>query len=183
MSAATLAALSALTVLALGCVVMWLPRVSRGLDAQPWWASAGVPALGLGLVALLASNAEGGYEYAVVLSVVVAVLGGGPVATAVLRGAQRSGVPNVSYPAETLEPGEPETELRGGLWIGALERAALAVSLLAGQPGGIAVVVAIKGLGRYAELKAPGAAERFIIGTFASFLWAAAAAGIALLVR
>jgi hypothetical protein len=32
-------------------------------------------------------------------------------------------------------------------------------------------------------LKAPGAAERFIIGTFASFLWAAAAAGVALLVR
>ena len=183
MTAATLAALSALTVLALGCVLMWLPRVSRRLDELPWWKSAGVPALGLGVVALLATNADGGFEYAGALSVLVAVLGGGPVATAVLRGAQRSGVPNVSYPAETLEPGEPKTELRGGLWIGAFERAALAASLLAGQPGGIAVVVAIKGLGRYAELKAPGAAERFIIGTSASFLWAAAAAGIALLVR
>lgn len=183
MSATTLAASSALTLLALGCVVMWLPRVSRRLDTWPWWTSAGVPALGLGTVALLASIADGGSDYAVVLSVVVAVLGGGPIATAVLRGAQRSGVPNVSYPIETLEPGEPETELRGGLWIGAFERAAVAASLLSGQPGGIAVVVAIKGLGRYAELKAPGAAERFIIGTFASFLWAAAAAGIALLMR
>ncbi|HEX6233172.1 MAG TPA: hypothetical protein VFZ63_08600 [Jiangellaceae bacterium] len=180
MTAATLAGLA---VLAIGCVAMWLPRVSRRLDAMPWWLAAGIPALGLAVVALLASGADNGDNYAAVLTVVIAVLGGGPVATAVLRGAQKSGVPNVSYPVETLEPGEPETELRGGLWIGALERAAIAASLLAGQPGGIAVVVAIKGLGRYAELKAPGAAERFIIGTFASFLWAAAAMGIALLIR
>jgi hypothetical protein len=180
MSAVTLAALA---VLALGCVAMWLPRVSRRLDAMPWWVAAGVPALGLAVVAMLASGAESGSDYAGVIAVVVGVLGGGPVATAVLRGAQRSGVPNVSYPVETLEPGEPETGLRGGLWIGAFERAAIATSLLVGQPAGIAVVVAIKGLGRYAELKAPGVAERFIIGTFASFLWAAGAAGVALLLR
>lgn len=180
MTAVTLAALA---VLALGCLVMWLPRVSRRLDTMPWWAVAGVPALGLAVVAVLANTARGGDDYAVVLAVVIAVLGGGPVATAVLRGAEHSGVPNVSYPAETLEPGEPPTRLRGGLWIGAFERAAVAVSLLIGEPGGIAVVVAIKGLGRYAELKAPGAAERFIIGTFASLLWAAAAAGVAVLMR
>jgi hypothetical protein len=180
MIAATLAALAALAV---ALVVLWLPRVSRRLDSMPWWLVAGVPALGLAVVAVLAAGAEGGDDYATVLAVVIAVLGGGPVATAVLRGAERSGVPNVSYPLETLEPGEPEPGLRGGLWIGAFERAAIAASLLVGQPGGIAVVVAIKGLGRYAELKAPGAAERFIIGTFASFLWAAAATGVALLMR
>jgi hypothetical protein len=179
----TAATVAALVVLALGCVAMWLPRVSRGLDAMPWWVAAGIPAGGLAVVAILANAADSGDDYAAILAVVIAVLGGGPVATAVLRGAQHSGVPNVSYPIETLEPGEPETGLRGGLWIGAFERAAIAASLLVGQPEGIAVVVAIKGLGRYAELKAPGAAERFIIGTFASFLWAAAATGVALLMR
>ena len=41
----------------------------------------------------------------------------------------------------------------------------------------IAYVVAIKGLGRFAELKeTPVAAERFIIGTLASMLWAAGVA-------
>jgi hypothetical protein len=43
------------------------------------------------------------------------------------------------------------------------------------------VVLAIKGLARYPELKATtsGAAERFIIGTFSSVLFAAAWAGLA----
>jgi hypothetical protein len=178
----TTAAYLAIVVLAVSCVGMWLPVLARRLDALPWWAAASGPALGLAVVAALVSGAEGVTgEWVVVLMFVIAVLGGGPVATAVLRGAEHSGVPDVSYPVETLEPGEPETQLRGGLWIGAFERAAIAASLLAGQAGGVAVVVAIKGLGRYAELRAPGAAERFIIGTFVSFLWAAGAAGVALL--
>ena len=53
-----------------------------------------------------------------------------------------------------------------------LERAAVAGTLLAGWPEGLAVVLAVKGLGRYAELRAPAAAERFIVGTLASALWA-----------
>jgi hypothetical protein len=45
----------------------------------------------------------------------------------------------------------------------------------------IAYIVAVKGLGRFAELKeTPVAAERFIIGTLASMLWAA---GIAAAVK
>jgi len=41
-------------------------------------------------------------------------------------------------------------------------------------------VVAIKGLGRFAELKeTPVAAERFIIGTLSSMLWAAGVAALA----
>lgn len=63
--------------------------------------------------------------------------------------------------------------LRGGLMIGILERLAVAVAILANEPVAIAYVVAIKGLGRYAELKdTPAAAERFIIGTLTSLLWA-----------
>ena len=79
--------------------------------------------------------------------------------------------------------------LRGGAWIGALERLAIFSSLVAGWPEGLAVVLAVKGLGRYPELRAAedgvrtGAAERFIIGTFTSVLWACGCAGVVLLVR
>jgi hypothetical protein len=54
----------------------------------------------------------------------------------------------------------------------------VAGTLLVGWPEGLAVVLAVKGLGRYPELRRPGAAERFIIGTFTSVLWAAGAAGV-----
>ena len=80
--------------------------------------------------------------------------------------------------------------LRGGAWIGALERVAIFATLVAGWPEGLAIVLALKGLGRYPELRAAedgvrtGAAERFIIGTFTSVLWACACAGVvALLLR
>ncbi|MFC7406175.1 hypothetical protein [Georgenia alba] len=68
--------------------------------------------------------------------------------------------------------------LRGGTWIGILERLAITGSVLAGYPEAVAVVLAIKGLGRYPELRETHpdhrhtAAERFIIGTLASYLWA-----------
>jgi len=70
--------------------------------------------------------------------------------------------------------------LRGGAIIGVLERLAVCVAVLTGQPVAIAYVVAIKGLGRFAELKeTPVAAERFIIGTLTSLLWAAGVAALA----
>ncbi|SFU05699.1 hypothetical protein [Arthrobacter sp. ov118] len=69
--------------------------------------------------------------------------------------------------------------LRGGAIIGVLERFAVCLAILAGQPVAIAYVVAIKGLGRFAELKGtPVAAERFIIGTLTSMLWAAGVAAL-----
>jgi hypothetical protein len=69
--------------------------------------------------------------------------------------------------------------LRGGAIIGVLERMGVAVAILTGQPVAIAYIVAIKGLGRFAELKeTPVAAERFIIGTLTSMLWAAGTAAI-----
>lgn len=64
--------------------------------------------------------------------------------------------------------------LRGGTWVGLLERLATTGALIVGEPTAVAVVVAVKGLGRYPELREnPGASERFVIGTFASLLWAA----------
>lgn len=52
------------------------------------------------------------------------------------------------------------------------------VAVLTGWPEGIAVVLAVKGLARYPELRDPRASEYFIIGTFTSVLWALAAGGI-----
>ena len=54
--------------------------------------------------------------------------------------------------------------------------------MLAGWPEGLAVVLGLKGIGRYPELRhgdSSGTAERFIIGTFTSVLWAVACAGVA----
>jgi hypothetical protein len=69
--------------------------------------------------------------------------------------------------------------LRGGAIIGVLERLGVCLAILAGQPVAIAYIVAIKGLGRFAELKeTPVAAERFIIGTLTSMLWAAGVAAV-----
>lgn len=79
-----------------------------------------------------------------------------------------------------------QKELPGGRWIGILERIAVYVSIVAGFPPGIAVALAVKGLGRYPELRAEKegreaarVGELFIIGTFVSVLWAAAWAGVA----
>jgi hypothetical protein len=79
------------------------------------------------------------------------------------------------------------TVLRGGAWVGYLERAAISATLLAGWPEGMALVLAVKGVGRYPELVGPAsvethAPETFIIGTLASVLWAAACAGAAVLI-
>lgn len=67
-----------------------------------------------------------------------------------------------------------QASLRGGSWIGVLERLAITGAVLAGYPAAIAFVIAIKGLGRYPELREnPAASERFVIGTLASMVWAA----------
>jgi hypothetical protein len=73
--------------------------------------------------------------------------------------------------------------LRGGAWLGVLERLAITGSLLAGYPYGIAIVIAIKGLGRYAELRdQPVASERFVVGTLASLIWSVATGLLGLIV-
>lgn len=141
-------------------------------------------------------------------ALVVAVLGGWPVTAGMLAlaksrpvravDAAEFGVP--AAPADTPSPETPTPSLptpetpavaipataprvevlRGGLLIGMLERAAVAVAILSGQPVAIAYVVAIKGLGRYPELKStPAASERFIIGTLASMLFSASVAVLA----
>ena len=78
-----------------------------------------------------------------------------------------------------------QKELPGGRWIGVLERIAIYACIVSGFASGMAIVLAVKGLGRYADLKTTSESgtsrkgELFIIGTFASVLWAALWAGIA----
>lgn len=131
----------------------------------------------------------------IVLALLLASLGGWPLSSFVLRlsrsprrarpAAQRRGeVPVLEAPAHPAKDWSTPELLRGGLWIGLLERIAVTACVLADHPEMIAVVVALKGLGRYPELRAhEGASERFLVGTFASLLWAVAigAIGLALL--
>lgn len=143
-------------------------------------AAAAVATLGgAALVAVLdaepvSPEAEG---LLLVVAGLLAVLGGGPVATAVFTLVDRQ---------DTDEAGSLRRAgavLRGGAWIGVLERAGIYVTVVVGWPAGLAVLLALKGLGRYPELRVQedsGAAERFIIGTLASSLWAVACAGLAL---
>ena len=112
-----------------------------------------------------------GAEVAAAVGVVVGALlvatgGGWPVTAWVLH---RSVGPNG-------QAGEAPV-LRGGTWIGVLERLAITGTVLVGHPEAIAVVLAIKGLGRFPELReatGANASERFIIGTLTSFCWAGA---------
>lgn len=107
----------------------------------------------------------------IVVAAVIAVFPGSPVVTTVLVKA-----------GATTPTSADNGQLRGGRWIGRLERLAVFASLLSGFPEGVAVVLAVKSLARYPELRATDSAtaEKFIIGTFASVLFAAAIAGLTL---
>jgi hypothetical protein len=158
-----LAAASATT----GLVIGRAPR-AYALAASALLASA------LGLAWFGDLPADGAPSHLVVLLAgVVAVTGGGLVTTQVFALVDRD--------SRTVRAGEV---LRGGAWIGALERLAVYAALVAGWGPGLAIVLAVKGLGRYPELRNQedtGAAERFIIGTFTSVLWAVACAALAAL--
>ena len=56
-------------------------------------------------------------------------------------------------PAKEVPRAKAADLLRGGLVIGVLERFAITGGLLAGRPEVVGVVLAIKGLGRYPELR------------------------------
>lgn len=172
-------------VLLVAVVAAWL-LPSGG---APAFVATGVTVGGmavLGLAALLGGPVDDGpgllSEGLLVPLFALAALGGGPVTASVLRLADREdgrGRAGVEAAASVL---------RGGAWIGAFERTGIFAALAAGWPEGIAVVLALKGLGRYSELKSDGpttaaaaqggVAERFIIGTFSSVLWAVACAGV-----
>lgn len=164
--------------LGVGCTLALVfvePRSSQG----PRDAVAAV--LGLGLVlAVLVRLLEGPPDpdlarASVPFAALVAICGGNLVTKAVFGR------------VDGTDSAAARSALPGGAWIGALERFAVFVCLVAGIPGGVAVILVVKGLGRYPELRiaeartdASGAGERFIIGTLVSLIWAAGAGYLAL---
>lgn len=132
----------------------------------------------------------------VVVTLAVSAALGSPIASLVLRSAHVPESPTVEVTGDARNPvvrrrettasapGEVREVLRGGMWIGILERVGLTAAILAGRFELAAVVVAVKALGRYPEIREnPAVSERFIIGTLASLLVAGAcgAAGLVVL--
>ena len=111
----------------------------------------------------------------VIATLALAAGAGAPLTAGILRWADRRR-DDGEEGTEQVDAGEI---LRGGLWIGILERLAVAGCILLAYPAGIAGVVAIKGLGRFSTLRdepSSGVSERFLVGTLTSYLWAAAVA-------
>jgi hypothetical protein len=113
-------------------------------------------------------------------ALVVAVAGGSPVTRRLL---DRVDFDQAEGEHGGLLADDGRELLRGGEVIGLLERFAVAGAIVAGFPEALAVVIAIKGVGRFTELETGAVRERFIVGTLVSWVWAAAAAGVVLLVR
>lgn len=122
---------------------------------------------------------------AIVLLLVIGVVGGSPLVLVVLELAGSGTVPLGDHGgilvSETGARKKDREILRGGMTIGYLERLAIIGAALAGQFAAVAIVVAVKGLGRFAELENSAARERFIIGTLVSIVWAAACAAPAII--
>jgi len=165
-----------LTVVSLVCLAVAALAPALSLrPTLPAWLGAAVTTTALGGAALAATATAPvhGLALAVTLALttLAAVTGGGPAVLVAFRIARRQ-------PDAGPDPAPPPGPLRGGRVIGVLERGAVAVSILAGWPEGIAIIMAVKGLARYPELREPNASEQFIIGTATSVLWACAACGV-----
>ncbi|AWB95254.1 hypothetical protein DCE93_05915 [Agromyces badenianii] len=154
------------------------------------WFAVGTLAVAL----LAAASATGPAQFGLaplitVLGLTVAIFGGSPAAATALDLAMGTTVApglhggiivaekrSADEEHRGVQPSGRREVLRGGLTIGVLERIGSAGAIIAGFPEALAIVVAVKGVGRFTELEAPEARERFIIGTFASLIWACAAA-------
>lgn len=186
-----------LALLAVGCLVLLPFSLRPGIVTGPPWLGAVVvagllvPLTAAGLLALSLGPLGGWAEVlAVAALLVAAAAGGSPMATGVLRladpaAARAAEGVDLHRGGSALDVGSQAARppvatmsapglLRGGATLGVLERLATFATLAAATPEGIAVVLAVKGLGRFGELKIPAAPERFMIGTFASVLWACA---------
>ena len=119
----------------------------------------------------------------VIVGGIAAALGNGPIRALLRRIDRSAGVDEVAQTRANLGLVQAQKELPGGRWVGILERLAVYACIAASFPAGIAMVLAVKGLGRYAELVTESVNSRkgelFIIGTFASLIWAGLWAGAA----
>ena len=169
-----------LAIAAVCCMIATLRSPRRPLV----YTAAGLLGLAFLLVALPQQGAPLVFRVLIgVVALVLSVVGGGPAAQLALALATRStSVPGVhgGIVVHDRVSGLEETRevLRGGTTIGYLERFATTGSIMAGFPEALGVLIAIKGVGRFTELEAPEARERFIIGTLVSLIWACVCAGL-----
>lgn len=174
-------------------LVLWLLLSAASMTVWvPWWQpgkallgqapvlllTLGVVLLGTGGVALLGAVGDPLSPpwswLAVGLGGLAALLTGGAVVFCLLALVDAT-APNVASARVQ------RVVLQGGAWVGSLERLALFGTVLAGWPEGVVAIVAVKAFARYPELRlgpVSGAVERFIIGTFASLIWAALCVGV-----
>ncbi|RLP68160.1 hypothetical protein D9V30_11640 [Mycetocola reblochoni] len=179
-----------LTVLGALVAALVLALIARRSTSDgPGIAAGAVTAAALVTALATGQNSSGIAVVVGILGIVLATLGGSPLTEIVLRSADRGGRNHRGSPATaaTTDTGGPRIAdgelLKGGTTIGYLERFLTAGALLAGALTAVAIVVAVKGLGRFTELDSPAARERFIIGTLASLGWAALSVSPALVLR
>jgi len=176
------AILSIVVFLALCAALVLVTVAARRPRNIPLAAAAGLVVLSLVVVAIVPWNVPllGGVLIAL-LATALAIVGGDPITRRILdiatHGEVRDGVRGGILVLDSRSDDEDDRDrvhevLRGGTTIGYLERIAVVAALIAGYPEAIAVVVAVKGIGRFSELADSAARERFIVGTLASLLWA-----------
>lgn len=152
------------------------------------WPSAGLLVLALVTATLGSASAPSGVTVVLALfCIALAVVGGGPAVVLTLgiaggdnRAGHHGGILVLAHGDETgaIDTSSRHEVLRGGSTIGILERLAVAAVIIAGHPEAIALIVALKGVGRFTELDAAEARERFIIGSLVSLIWGCASAAI-----
>lgn len=179
---------SALLLLLTAGLLLALLASRRPTAARPRTHWLVLPVVALVAVAMLYAALGGGQPEpwagfriaATLLLLLIGVVAGSPLVLVVLELAGSGAVPLGDHGGILVsEAGARKEEreiLRGGMTIGYLERLAIIGSALAGQFAAVAIVVAVKGLGRFSELENSAARERFIIGTLVSIVWAAACA-------
>ncbi|WP_349898271.1 hypothetical protein [Parafrigoribacterium soli] len=157
------------------------------------WVAAGLLVLAIVFASLGSSHPPFGVTALLaLLCIALAIVGGSPavIVTLGLAGGENpagrhggilvraSGVDTAAIDTAAIETAAKREVLRGGSTIGILERLAVAAAIVAGHPEAIALIVALKGVGRFTELDAAEARERFIIGSLVSLVWGCASAAV-----
>lgn len=134
----------------------------------------------LGPVALLAGGLGGSVPAAYCVGLLGAQPGGADPTHQLVKGR----IGPFRFKAKIMKSSEQVGVAGGGRLIGICERLAVILCLMTSQVNLLAVIVAVKGLARYPDIKAGHlTAEKFIVGTFVSLLWAAGCALIAINLR
>lgn len=159
------------------CLAVLALRMPRRLFV---YLSAGALALAVALVAI-PSPAISPLVHVLLglLALALAALGGAPAVLLTLAIATRGSMHEGPQGGIVVDDeGRGHEILRGGMTIGVFERFATTAAIMAGFAPAVAVIVAIKSVGRFTELNEAAARERFIIGTLVSLVWAGACAAL-----